>query len=253
MHAGSIPVALDGFAIQNQIHLVFLAKTHHEIASHPGVIGGLRRSFGKDLELPLALCDLGIDAFVVDSGGETELKVLIDDLPGNVTHVFVADAAIVWSLGSAGVAVLGEAERTSILVEEVLLLKANPEVWVVLNGGAHISGVRGTVRMHDFAQNEITIFAGSVGIKGDRLQDAVGFASLCLHGGTAVKAPKRQIGERRRLLKGLELCFAAEFGDRLFAVKPDVFEFVLGHGSPFLLGTVVGIQRNARAWLIKNS
>jgi hypothetical protein len=152
------------------------------------------------------------------------------------------------------VSVLGEAERASILVEEVLLLKTNPEVGVVFNGGTKIGGVRGAVRMHDFAQNEITILAGSVWIKGDRLQDAVGFASLCLHGGTAVETPERQIGKRRRIFKRLELGFAAKFGDRLLAVKPDVFEFVLGHGSPFsLLGNVVGIQRNPSAWGIRNS
>jgi hypothetical protein len=62
VHAGSIPVTLDGFAMQHDIHLVFLTQTHHQIAGGPGVISGFGRAFGKNLEFPLAFRDLGIDA-----------------------------------------------------------------------------------------------------------------------------------------------------------------------------------------------
>jgi hypothetical protein len=80
VHAGAVPVALDGLAMQFNIHFVFLAEAHHQVASGPDVVGGLGGAFGEDLELPLALGDFGVDAFVIDAGGETELQVLFDDL-----------------------------------------------------------------------------------------------------------------------------------------------------------------------------
>jgi hypothetical protein len=87
--------------------------------------------------------------------------------------------------------------------------------------------------MHDFAENEVGVLAACIGIESHGLQNAVRLAALGLHGGTAVKTPKGQVGKGGRLLKGLELSLAAQFRDGLFAVKPDVFEFVLCHGSPF--------------------
>jgi hypothetical protein len=95
VHARSVPVALDGFAIQFDIYFVFLAQTHHQIAGGPGVVRGLGGAFGENLEFPLALGDFRVDAFVVDTGGEAEIQMLLDDLSGHVSHVFVADTAVV--------------------------------------------------------------------------------------------------------------------------------------------------------------
>ena len=173
VHAGAVPVALDGLAIEDEIHFVLLAETHHQVASHPGVVGGLLGALGEDLELPLALGHLGIDAFVIDAGGKTEFEVLIDNLTGNAAHVLVADAAVVGTLRSGGMTVLREAERTAVLVKEVLLFEADPEVWIVFDGGAGVGGVGGAIRMHDFAQNEVAVFAGGVWIESHRLQNAV--------------------------------------------------------------------------------
>ncbi len=110
---------------------------------------------------------------MIDAGGETKLEVLIDNLAGNAAHVLVADAAIVGTLRSGGVSVFGEAERSAILVEEVLLFEADPEVGIVFDGGAGVGGVGGAIRMHDFAQNEVAVLAGGVGIKSHGLQNAV--------------------------------------------------------------------------------
>src|SRR6266849_1770541 len=126
VHARSIPVTLDGFAMQYNIHFVFLTQTHHQIASSPGVIGGLGGAFGEDLEFPLTFSDFSVDAFVIDTSGETEIPVLIDDSAGQAAHIFVANTAVVWALGSSRVAVFGETERTPILIKEVFLLKTNP-------------------------------------------------------------------------------------------------------------------------------
>ena len=98
-------------------------------------------------------------------------------------------------------AVFREAERTPILIEEVFLLKANPQVGIVLDGGAHIGGMRRAIRVHHFAQNDVGVLAACIGIQSHRLQNAVGLAALGLHGGTAVKSPKGQIGKGGWLLK----------------------------------------------------
>jgi len=55
----------------------------------------------------------------------------------------------------------------------------------------------------------------------------------CLHRRAAVETPKGQIGKRRRLIKFLDVRFAAQLGYGLLAVKSDVLKFVLCHGSPF--------------------
>ena len=55
VHARPVPVSLDGLAIQFDIHLVFLAQTHEEVAGRPGIVRGFGRAFGENLEFPLAL------------------------------------------------------------------------------------------------------------------------------------------------------------------------------------------------------
>ncbi len=80
MHARPVPVALDRLAIQFHVHFVLLAKTHHQIASGPGVVRGLGRTLGENLEFPLALGDFRVDAFVIDTRGQAEIQMLFDDL-----------------------------------------------------------------------------------------------------------------------------------------------------------------------------
>ena len=197
VHAGSIPVALDRLAMQNDIHFVFLAETHHQIASGPDIVRGLGGAFGEDLEFPLALGDFGVDAFVIDAGGKTEFEVLFDDGAGQAAHVFVADAAVIRALRSSRVSLFREAERTTVFVEEVFLLKTNPQVRIVLDGCAHVGRVRGAIGVHDFAKNDVGVFAAGIGIQRHGFQHAVRLAALGLHGGAAVKAPKGKIGKRR--------------------------------------------------------
>src|SRR6202049_3818022 len=97
VHARSIPVTLDGFAMQHNIHFVFLTKTHHQIASGPGVISGFGGAFGEDLEFPLTFSDFSVDAFMIDTSGKTEFPVFFDNLTGHAAHVFVANTAVVWA------------------------------------------------------------------------------------------------------------------------------------------------------------
>ena len=82
---------------------------------------------------------------MVDAGRVTKLQVFVDDFPGDATHIFVANTAVVGALGSGRVAVFREAQRTPILVEEVFLLEPDPQVWIVFDCGARVGGMRGTV------------------------------------------------------------------------------------------------------------
>src|ERR1035438_4452600 len=139
VHAGAIPVALDRLAMQYHIHFVLLAEAHHQIASHPGVIGGLGGAFGEYLELPLAFGNFSVDAFMIDAGCKAGFPMLFDDCAGQAANVFIADAAVVRTLWSKRIAAFWEAERSPILEEEILLLKTNPQVRIVLDRPARVA------------------------------------------------------------------------------------------------------------------
>src|SRR5208282_5184394 len=124
-------------------------------------------------------------------------------------------------------------QRAAVLVKEVLLLEAEPDFRIVRSCGAPVRRVRRSVWQHYFAQNDVRVLAGRVRIKSHRLQDAVGLVAFGLHCGAAVKTPKWQIGQCGRLFKLLKLSFTAQFGNGLLTIKPDVFKFVLSHGSPW--------------------
>ena len=117
------------------------------------------------------------------------------------------------------------------MIEEVFLLETNPQVRVVLDRGARVGGMRRAIRVHDFAQNDVSVLAACIGIQSHGFQHAVGAFALGLHGGTAVKTPIGQIGKGGWILKRLDRSLAAQLRNGLFAVKPDVFEFVFCHRS----------------------
>src|SRR6185436_13676530 len=109
-------------AVELDVDAVGLRETQQEVAGHPHLVGGLSGALAKDLEFPLALGHLGIDAFVVDAGGETEFEMLLDDLARDGSDILEPDARIIWTL-RCGVAFRRETQGTAVLVEEVLLLE----------------------------------------------------------------------------------------------------------------------------------
>src|SRR5580698_7007124 len=229
--------------MQLYVDFVLLAKPRHQIACGPQVIGGLVRTLAEDLVFPLSLCHFGVDAFVVDAGVETKIEMLLDNGASDRAHIFVANAAIVGALRS-GVALFREAERTAILIEEVLLLKTEPKIRIIGGSGAHVGRVWRAVGEHDFTKDDEGVFASGIGIERNRLENAIGLVARSLHGGAAVKSPQRQIGQSGRLVEFLDVSFAAEFRDGLLTIEPDVFKFVLWHSSPSSSGIVYRSRRS---------
>ena len=167
----------------------FSRQPQQQVAGHPHFVGGLLGALAEDLEFPLALRHFGVDAFVVDAGGEAEVEMLLDDLAGDRADVLIADAGVIRALRRR-IAAVREAERTAVLVEEVFLLEAEPGAGIVEDGGALVGRVRGdAVRHHDFAHHQRAVGARAVRIDRDRLQHAIRAAAFRLHGRASRRNP----------------------------------------------------------------
>ena len=230
MHPGAVPVRVaERLAVILDVDAVFFAKTLKNVAGCPHFVGGLFRALAENLELPLALGHLGVDAFMIDAGVETQIEMLLDDLARDVADILIADARVIGPL-RRGKTMFGEAERTSVLKKEILLLEAEPGAGIVENGGARVGRMRGdAIRHHHFAQNEGAVLARGIGIDGDRLQHAIRAAPLGLLGGAAVEAPKRQLLKRRKVAVFLDLRLAAKVWHWFIAIEPNVLELVFRH------------------------
>ncbi len=183
MHAGAVPVGVaERLAVEFDVDAVFFGQPQHQIAGHPHFVGGFLGALAENLEFPLALCHFGVDAFVVDAGGEAKVEMLLDHLAGDVADILVADAGVVGALRRR-IAARRKAERAAVLVEEIFLLEAEPGAGVVENGGAHVGRMRRlAVRHHHFAHHQHAVGARGIGIERDGFEHAIGAVPFRLHG-----------------------------------------------------------------------
>src|SRR5439155_2398823 len=140
------------------------------------------------------------------------------------------DSRVVLAL-RRGEALRGEPERRTVLVEEVLLLEAEPRVGVVRDRGAAVRRMRRPVRQEHLAHGEVAAVACRVGKERDRLKEAVRARPVRLARRAAVEVPQRQLVEGRVRLEVDDLRLAAQVRNGLVAVEPDVLELELHPGS----------------------
>ena len=205
------------------VDAVLFREALHEVARHPHLVGGLLGPLAEDLELPLALGHLCVDALVVDAGVQAQVEVFVDDLASYVADIRVTHTRVVGTLRGR-VSGIGEAEGPAVLVEEVFLLEPEPCPFVVEDGGALVRRMRGlAVGHHDFAHHDDAVLAGAVRENADRLQHAVRIAALGLQGRTSIEPPHGQFLQLGELTEIFDLSLPAEVGDRSIPVKPEIF------------------------------
>src|SRR5687768_6016911 len=147
MHARAVPVerrierSANRFAPPLDIDAVFLADSGHNVTGNPHLVSGALGAFAEDLEFPLPFRHLGIDALDVDSGVQTDVDVLFNELTRHVADVLVANASVVRTLRT-GESAGRKAEGRAVLVKEILLLEAKPRFRIVRNRRARIRWMR---------------------------------------------------------------------------------------------------------------
>ena len=122
MRAGAVPVALHRLRVERGRDAEVLGDAVQQVARHPELVGDVERAERADLELPLAGHHLGVDARDREAGVEARVEVRLDDVAA--VHLVGADAAVVEALRRGEAAAVGEAVRTAVLEERVLLLDA---------------------------------------------------------------------------------------------------------------------------------
>ena len=155
-----------------------------------------------------------------------QMSMLLNDQQGYVANVFVTNASVIFTLwvGETG---FRPTQGTAFGGEEVFLLEAEPEVFVVRNSGTVVGRVRVAVGKHDFAHDEESVLCGvESAVEGNRLQDTIGIAAVGLLGGAAVKSPFGAVGKGQIIRVAVQdLGFAAEVSHGGVTIKPEVFEF----------------------------
>ena len=119
-----------------------------DVARAYSVVQAPQRRLGVRIEI-VGVADLFMaDVFLhgwglVEARGleDVAFEMLFDDLTRNVADSAIADARIIFALW-LGISGCGEAERTAILVEEVLLFEPEPRTRIIKNGRTLVGGMR---------------------------------------------------------------------------------------------------------------
>ena len=231
VHSGAVPIHVlaERFAVPVHVHPKFFREAEQEVAGHPNLVGSRLRAFAENLEFPLALRHFGVDAFMVDACGQTEVEVGVHDLASDVANILVTHPGVVFTLRRRKSAAGWKAERNAILIKEILLFEAEPCIRVIEDRCPRVARVRGAIRKEDFAHHKNTVCLCGIRVAGNGLENAVRAFAFGLPGRAAVKSPEGELFQRGKGVKIFDLSFSAQVGNGLIAVQPDVFEFILRH------------------------
>ena len=156
MHTGAIPVSSERLTVPININPILFAKAKEKESCDPYIISSLFRSLTKDLELPLSLSYLGINAFMIDTCMQALPEMLFSDLPAKSGHVLEANSAVVFALGLR-ISFRWKADGNSVLCEEIFLLKSEPSSLVVKDCSSGVRWVGVSIREHDLAHYQSLI------------------------------------------------------------------------------------------------
>jgi hypothetical protein len=179
VHTGAVPVALVRLAVVFNIDAILFAEALEDVASYPNLVACSVCTLAEYLEFPLTLSHFSIDAFVVDACVKADVEVLFNDRTCDVANRRVSCTAVVITLW-CWVAFLRPAECTAVLEEEVFLLEADPETWIISDGRTRIGWVWCAIWIHYFAHDEEAVLTSAVWVACNRLKDAVRAAAFSL-------------------------------------------------------------------------
>jgi len=98
MHTGTIPVTGKWFAVPINVNTIGFTDTQKDVTGNVHLVGRVLGTLAKNLKLPLSLGDLGIDAFMVNSGSKADVKVLFNNRASNVANILETNTGVIFTL-----------------------------------------------------------------------------------------------------------------------------------------------------------
>src|SRR5690606_27023563 len=128
---------------------IAFGQSLQQVAGHPDFVPGLLGSLGEQLELPLSRGHLLVDTFKIDSGGQTLVRMLLDQIPA--PSIFSTYGTIVESLW-ARVSSHREAQGQlgGGIHDKILLFEAEPKFLIlIVDGGPGIARMGSPIRVQN--------------------------------------------------------------------------------------------------------
>ena len=143
VHAGTVPVQVftQWFWLVVNSQAIAFGRALQQVTGHPDFVAGLPGAFGEHLKFPLPRRNLGVDAFQIDTGFDTQVQVIFDALPAvGIAGTNRTVIRTLWAGISTGWEAWGQISLQ--IPEKIFLLEAKPEIFIiVIDGGtARVDG-----------------------------------------------------------------------------------------------------------------
>ncbi len=223
---GAVPVAVNWFGFDVDIHGVLFCQSVQNVACHPKIIASFEGIRGEALEFPLPHSHLGVGAGEFDAYFEAFEQMTLGQL--TTAHLVAAHAAVIKALWF-WVTAFGETQGDEIFGDEIFLLKTPPKTCFVKGClvfaqlRTSVGGVGCSIAVHDFAHDQVVVFGPIVGAY--RLEHALGFIARGLLGGGTIEIPYGAVRHLWCLFPIMidDLNFRPQVRGEI-AIEPHVFE-----------------------------